>query len=203
MTWTTDNDSTQHSHLLGIAVSKFEKTADFEFGFKAIKDGIKRIQDETFAPNVLMCDAAGSIRKGVELVFGDKPTTIMMCFAHLKAAIDKNSSFKDIETNRRSKTIFPAWNMRILRKFPKLEPNCLWRSGKNMSQTSRNISLVTGLSKTTIGILGHTSVFQIPIMLWKDSMAVWKNTTHTGNAEASPSSKWRFWASWQIFRKSI
>lgn len=40
---TTDLDANQHFHLLGVLISRFEQSDDFEFGFKALKNGIENV----------------------------------------------------------------------------------------------------------------------------------------------------------------
>lgn len=38
---TTDNDTQQHFHLLGMLISKFERSDNFEFAFRSLKNGIE------------------------------------------------------------------------------------------------------------------------------------------------------------------
>lgn len=64
-------------------VSKYEKAEDYEFAFNAIKNGMQQIVNP-----VLMSDAAPAIRNGYLKVF-DKDSTILMCYAHVKMAVDK------------------------------------------------------------------------------------------------------------------
>lgn len=131
---TTDKDSIQHFHLLGIVISKHEKAADFEFGFKAIKDGIAKIADVNFAPNVLMCDAAPAIHKGFNKAFADQENTKMMCFAHIKAAVERRGGFNKSENKAiiknnisslklsYTKELFDIGSKLFLKKWKKDEP---------------------------------------------------------------------------------
>lgn len=93
----TDLDSTQHFHLLGIMVSKFERTEDFQFGFQAIKEGIQKIANIEFAPKYLMSDAAGAIHAAAKNVYGD--ITILMCYAHVKESVNKQT-FANAKANK-------------------------------------------------------------------------------------------------------
>lgn len=85
---TTDLDTTQHFHLLGIMVSKYERTDDFKFGFDAINAGIMQVANVKFDPNFLMADAAGSIHAAAKLSYGDD-IKVLMCFPHVKRNIGK------------------------------------------------------------------------------------------------------------------
>lgn len=69
-------------------VSKYERTDDFAFGFDAIKHGMQRIANILFEPDYVMADAAGSINAAARRVFGEQ-VTILMCFVHVKRAVDK------------------------------------------------------------------------------------------------------------------
>lgn len=65
---TTDMDSTQHFHLMATMVSKHERAADFEFGFKAIKDSVQRIFNRRLEPKILMRDAARHVESIVGML---------------------------------------------------------------------------------------------------------------------------------------
>lgn len=80
---TTDLDATQHFHLLGIMVSKFERTEDFKFGFDAINAGIQKVANVKFDPEFLMADAAGAIHAAAKLAYGVN-IKVLMCFPHVK-----------------------------------------------------------------------------------------------------------------------
>lgn len=85
---TTDNDTIQHFHLIGIMVSTFEKTEDFAFAFKTIQTGMDRVFSIDYLPDELMADAAGAIHKGFKRVFGENKT-VLMCYPHVMRAIDR------------------------------------------------------------------------------------------------------------------
>lgn len=74
---TTDRDSTQHFHLMALMLCKTETKDDYAFGFKAIKNDIRRIHDKSFDPKVLMADADGAIHNGFVEVFGEDTTILM------------------------------------------------------------------------------------------------------------------------------
>lgn len=93
----TDNDTVQHFHLLGIMVSTFETSKDFEFGFKTIKNGMDRVFNIDFAPKNMMADAAAGIHNGFVRVYGEDTTTLM-CYAHVMRAVDRRKfDKKDIK----------------------------------------------------------------------------------------------------------
>lgn len=96
---TTDKDNVQHFHLLGIMVSKHECTADYEFAFKAIRDGILRVTGKPFKPTVLMADAAAQIGNGFKAVYGDD-VKILMCYAHVMMAVDRKKFANKDNKNR-------------------------------------------------------------------------------------------------------
>jgi hypothetical protein len=56
-------------HPYGIGLASNEKTKDFKLMFESIKEGISRLYDESFRPNILQADAARTITRGSELAF--------------------------------------------------------------------------------------------------------------------------------------
>lgn len=64
------SDMNQSFHPSGLSVSIEEKEEDFEFIFRAIKDGILKIHNIDVKPTALVADAAGAIRNGFKNVFG-------------------------------------------------------------------------------------------------------------------------------------
>lgn len=88
---TTDMD--HKFHLLGVMVSKTETSADFEFGFRAIREAIWLIERIDFNPQYLMADGAHAIGNGFKRVFG-QDKTIRMCLSHMKRAVD-NQKLRD------------------------------------------------------------------------------------------------------------
>lgn len=157
----TDMDSTQRFHLLAVMVSKYERASDFEFGFKAIQNGIQRVHNEQFEPKILMRDAAFAIHNGFVSVFGDD-TISLMCYAHVIRAVDrrpvetgadKEAIKKDIGRLRLSydKKTFDTGCQLFLDKWEKFAPmftqyfdqtwikqNCNWYNGACIRMVKTN-----------------------------------------------------------------
>lgn len=108
---TTDKDNTQHFHLMAMMISKYERTDDFAFAFKALKDGVLRITGVEFKPTVLMSDAAAAIGNAFKSTFGNE-VTVMMCFTHVMAAVDRKAM-----VNKDNKALIKA-DVRKLRLAP-------------------------------------------------------------------------------------
>lgn len=87
---TTDQDNVQHFHLMGMMLSKYERTADYAFAFKALRDGVKRIIGTEFKPNLLMSDAAPAIGNAFKSTFGND-VTVLMCFTHVLINVDRKA----------------------------------------------------------------------------------------------------------------
>lgn len=85
---TEDMDSTQHFHLVAVMISKYERGVDFEFGFRAIQEGYRRILEKEFVPKYLMRDGAFAIHNGCIRVFGDLIISLM-CYVHVIRAVDR------------------------------------------------------------------------------------------------------------------
>lgn len=85
---TTDLDSTQRFHLMAVMVSKYEKSGDFEFGFKAIQNSVQNVVNRLFQPKFLMRDAAFAIHNAFIKVFGEDAFSLM-CYAHVIRAVDR------------------------------------------------------------------------------------------------------------------
>lgn len=83
---TTDSD--RRFHLIGMSVSTNEKTADFEFIFKTIKNATNDLLGYQLKPRYLVSDAAFSIKNAFANVFGHEDNKIM-CWAHLRRAVVK------------------------------------------------------------------------------------------------------------------
>lgn len=135
---TTDQDTIQHFHLIGIVVSKFEKTADFEFGFNSIKKGIAEIANENFKPTALMCDAAPAISNAFNKVFKEYATTTLMCFAHVKAAVDRkayNKSEHKTQIKHDLSSLKLSYNKEVFD---------VGKNGKKTSRNSFNTSKIIG-----------------------------------------------------------
>lgn len=115
---TTDLDSSQHFHLLGLVVSKTQNAEDFAFSFRSINETIKKISDVPFAPKVLMADAAEAIHNAFRSVYGEDGT-ILMCYFHVMKKIDdyplnNKQNRKSIKEDVRSLRL--AWNRTIFQK---------------------------------------------------------------------------------------
>lgn len=78
-------------HPIGICVSSNERTIDFEFMFRTLKNIVNELFDADFKPKVLISDAAKSIHNGFKNVFGDFDN-IIMCWAHLRRQLVKTLS---------------------------------------------------------------------------------------------------------------
>lgn len=87
---TTDQDNTQHFHLMAMMVSNYERKADYAFAFKALRNGVKSVTDNLFNPSVVMADAAAAIGNAFKLTFGNN-VTVLMCFTHVIAAVDRKA----------------------------------------------------------------------------------------------------------------
>lgn len=130
---TTDMDSTQRFHLIAAMVSKQERAADIEFGFKAIQMGMDRVLNQLYAPKILMRDAALAIHNAFISVFGND-TKSLMCVAHVARALDrrpveshvkKDDIKKDFSLLRLaySKEVFDVGCQLFLTKWRKFSPN--------------------------------------------------------------------------------
>lgn len=83
-------DSNRRFHPIGTCVSTYERSADFEFMFRTIKNSLKEIFGFEMDPRVFISDAARSIHNAFKSVFGDRDD-IIMCWAHLRRNVVKNS----------------------------------------------------------------------------------------------------------------
>lgn len=68
---TTDLDTSQHFHLLGFMFSRTQNADDFGFAFRTINEAMKKVAHITFAPTVLMADAAEAIQNAFRTTYGD------------------------------------------------------------------------------------------------------------------------------------
>ncbi|CAF1612146.1 unnamed protein product, partial [Didymodactylos carnosus] len=82
---TTDLD--RHFHAFGMAVCSNEKKQDFIFIFRALQEGLQKINLKEINPDVLIADGADSIRNAFQDVFGEKP--MVMCWAHMRRNVVK------------------------------------------------------------------------------------------------------------------
>lgn len=85
---TTDKD--RHFHLFGLAVCMSEKTADFEFLFKSIKEGVFAAYGELVNFEALISDAAHGIQNAFKNIFGNEKT-IITCWFHMRKNVEKNA----------------------------------------------------------------------------------------------------------------
>ncbi|CAF4222768.1 unnamed protein product [Rotaria sp. Silwood2] len=72
---TTDLD--RHFHLFSMAICSNEATQDFRFIFRALQDGLHKLNFEEINPDFLITDSADAIRNAFQDVFGEKP--VVMC----------------------------------------------------------------------------------------------------------------------------
>lgn len=92
---TTDQD--RHFHCFGIAVCYGETEADFSFVFRSLEDGVRQHTVGYLKIDVLIADAAKSIRNAFIYIFGED-IRIMTCWSHAKKVIgNKCSLLKDKE----------------------------------------------------------------------------------------------------------
>lgn len=82
-------DSNRRFHPIGTCVSTNERSEDFEFMFRTMKNSLKEIFGFEMDPRVLISDAARSIHIAFKSVFGDRDN-IIMCWAHLRRNVVKN-----------------------------------------------------------------------------------------------------------------
>ena len=83
---TTDLD--RKFHPIGLSVCTEEKQKDFEFIFKAIRDGVFKLDDSnTYNPNVLIADGSDAIRNAFTRIFASNK--MVMCWPHMRRGVDK------------------------------------------------------------------------------------------------------------------
>lgn len=127
------SDKKRSFHPIVIGVSSHEKQADFEFFMKSIKTAVKTHFDETYAPGVLVADAAAAIGNAFSNVF-PKSELIVMCFAHVMANLKKrklcdNSNWPQIKVDVNhlplapTKTIFQKAQKCFITKYEPIEPD--------------------------------------------------------------------------------
>lgn len=85
-------DSDRKFHPFGVCVSTNESAVDFEFIFRALKDGVQQLFGVDIRPEVLICDAGKSIHKGWATVFPHLADNIVMCWSHMRRNVVKNLS---------------------------------------------------------------------------------------------------------------
>lgn len=83
MTGTTDLDP------YALSVCSNEKTEDFKFIFKGIKDGLQRVFGYTKRQTTLVCDAAFAIINAFIELYGTD-VIIIMCWFHAKTAMEEH-----------------------------------------------------------------------------------------------------------------
>jgi hypothetical protein len=86
---TTDLDRKFHPICLSVCTE--EKQKDFEFIFKAIRDGLFKLDNSnTYQPEVLIADGSDAIRNAFRFscIFGSNK--MVMCWAHVCRRIDNN-----------------------------------------------------------------------------------------------------------------
>ncbi|CAF2909263.1 unnamed protein product [Rotaria sp. Silwood2] len=75
-------------HPIGLSVCTEEKQKDFEFIFKAIRDGLFKLDNSsTYKPDVLIADGSDAIRNAFNCIF--ESNKMVMCWAHVRIYLDK------------------------------------------------------------------------------------------------------------------
>lgn len=126
-------DNTKKFHPLVYSCSSHERTEDYEYVFKTIKDSIAKHLNKIFKPEQLVADGADAIRNGFYKVF-DSAKTDIMCFAHVLRNVRKrpftNKTNKSliIDDIRKiqlasNKNIFDLMTNLFLEKWGHLEEN--------------------------------------------------------------------------------
>lgn len=82
-------------HFTGLTLSCKEKTADFEFSFNALKQGIHSITRKEFPgkPLTLVSDADPAIHRGFENCFNEWVSLIIMCYFHVTLNVQTKYKF--------------------------------------------------------------------------------------------------------------
>lgn len=83
-------DSNKKFHPIAVCVTTNEKTIDFEFLFRTLKEAVQKEFNMELLPVYLICDAANAIRNGFLKVFGRGK--IVICWAHVRRNSVKHSS---------------------------------------------------------------------------------------------------------------
>ncbi|CAF3818191.1 unnamed protein product [Rotaria sp. Silwood1] len=99
----------RHFHLFGMAVCYNEATQNFRFIFRALQEGLQKLNLEEINPEFLITDGADAIRNTFQDVFGEKP--MVMCWAHMRRKVHKNE-----------RLFMKASNV-FVKKWSKTEPN--------------------------------------------------------------------------------
>lgn len=81
-------DRAKKFHPLIYACSSHERTEDYTFVFKSVKDGIRVHLRKIFSPMTLIADGADAIRNGFYAVYPNA-TLDIMCFAHVLRNVRK------------------------------------------------------------------------------------------------------------------
>lgn len=85
-------------HLMGVGISTHETHAEYEFCFKAMKNGVMNIYEKELEWSSLMSDASGAIKKGFSTVH---PHGLRLtCYFHVKKAI-KSRNFNNKNNKHR------------------------------------------------------------------------------------------------------
>ncbi|CAF3875317.1 unnamed protein product [Rotaria sp. Silwood1] len=77
----------RHFHLFGMAVCYNEATQNFRFIFRALQEGLQKLNLEEINPEFLITDCADATRNTFQDVFGEKPMVI--CWAHMRRKVVK------------------------------------------------------------------------------------------------------------------
>ncbi|CAF1379390.1 unnamed protein product [Adineta ricciae] len=126
-------DMNRQFHWFGVAVCSNEKTADFTFIFRALQEGVSKLDLQKIDPDILIADGSDAIRNGFQSVFGEKP--IVMCWAHMRRKVvkkvesmvdkmDKEDLLQDIDMLQlaQSDKIFRKASGLFVKKWSKKQP---------------------------------------------------------------------------------
>ena len=88
-----------------------KKKKDFEFIFKAIRNGLFKLDDSnTCSPNVPIADGSDAIRNAFTRIFASNK--MVMCWAHMRRGVDKKLCLID-DNNERRKVISDIEKLQI------------------------------------------------------------------------------------------
>lgn len=81
-------DRDNHYHLTALCLTRRERTVEYEFVFNAIQTAVHKLFASEFCPNVLVSDAASSIRNAFYSSFESAKQNVI-CYIHVQRNISK------------------------------------------------------------------------------------------------------------------
>lgn len=84
-------DMEQRLHLLGLAISTYERAEDYEFMFDTIQDAMRKVSNnDVIKPRALMADGAAAIHNGFRKSFAHiENKRVLMCWYHVLHNVNK------------------------------------------------------------------------------------------------------------------